>query len=245
VLENIFRFVEEKKLSPFDAARDATAEIALPVLATTLCLVVIFIPVSFMSSISGRFLYQFGLTAAVAILVSLLVSFTLTPMMSARLFRQQDLEAEHAASRRGFYRHIDDFYARSLAWALRHRAAVALLACAVVIGGYPAYRLVRQEFVPSDVDEAEFEVYVTAPEGTSAAAMDDIMRAVEADVRAVPGVTTMLAAVGGMYNGAVNEGHAYVRIAPHHQRIFVRRPLPQECDHPAAVGSVSGQLHAA
>jgi HAE1 family hydrophobic/amphiphilic exporter-1 len=220
VLENIFRFVEEKKLSPFQAAREATAEIALPVLATTLCLVVIFIPVSFMSSISGRFLYQFGLTAAVAILVSLLVSFTLTPMMSARLFRKQDLDAEHAASRRGFYRHIDEFYTRSLAWALDHRAAVALLACTVVIGGYPAYRLVRQEFVPSDVDEAEFEVYVTAPEGTSAAAMDDIMRAIEADVRSVPGVTTMLAAVGGMYNGAVNEGHAYVRIAPHQERIF-------------------------
>jgi len=220
VLENIFRFVEEKKLSPFQAARDATAEIALPVLATTLCLVVIFIPVSFMSSISGRFLYQFGLTAAVAILVSLLVSFTLTPMMSARLFRQQDLEAEHAVSRGGFYRHIDEFYTRSLAWALRHQIAVGLLACAVVIGGYPAYRLVRQEFVPSDVDEAEFEVYVTAPEGTSAAAMDDIMRAIEADVRSVPGVTTMLAAVGGMYNGAVNEGHAYVRIAPHRERIF-------------------------
>ncbi len=87
VLENIFRFIEEKRLSAIDAAREATAEIALPVLATTLCLVVIFIPVSFMSSISGRFLYQFGLTAAVAILVSLVVSFTLTPMMSARLLR--------------------------------------------------------------------------------------------------------------------------------------------------------------
>src|SRR5690606_36803806 len=81
VLENIFRFVEEKKMKPFDAAREATADIGLAVLATTLSLVVIFVPVSFMSSISGRFLYQFGLTAAVAFMVSLLVSFTLTPMM--------------------------------------------------------------------------------------------------------------------------------------------------------------------
>ena len=84
VLENIFRFVEEKKMRPFEAAREATAEIGLAVMATTLSLVVIFVPVSFMSSISGRFLYQFGITAAVAVLVSLLVSFTLTPMMSAR-----------------------------------------------------------------------------------------------------------------------------------------------------------------
>src|SRR5438034_3321860 len=87
VLENIFRFVEEKKMRPFEAARAATAEIGLAVMATTFSLVVIFVPVSFMSSISGRFLYQFGLTAAVSVMVSLLVSFTLTPMMSARLLR--------------------------------------------------------------------------------------------------------------------------------------------------------------
>jgi HAE1 family hydrophobic/amphiphilic exporter-1 len=90
VLENIFRFIEEKKMRPFEAAKAATAEIGLAVMATTLSLVVIFVPVSFMSSISGRFLYQFGLTSAVAVLVSLLVSFTLTPMMSARLLRVKD-----------------------------------------------------------------------------------------------------------------------------------------------------------
>jgi len=87
VLENVFRFVEEKKMRPFDAAREATADIGLAVMATTLSLVVIFVPVSFMSSISGRFLYQFGLTAAVSVMVSLLVSFTLTPMMCARLLK--------------------------------------------------------------------------------------------------------------------------------------------------------------
>src|SRR5204863_1468338 len=83
VIENIFRFLEEKKMRPFEAARAATAEIGLAVMATTLSLVVIFVPVSFMSSISGRFLFQFGITAAVAVLVSLFVSFTLTSMMSA------------------------------------------------------------------------------------------------------------------------------------------------------------------
>ena len=99
VLENIFRFVEEKKMGPFEAAREATAEIGLAVMATTLSLVVIFVPVSFMSSISGRFLYQFGITAAVAVMVSLLVSFTLTPMMSARLLRAEDARGgEHDAA---------------------------------------------------------------------------------------------------------------------------------------------------
>ncbi|HEY8551035.1 MAG TPA: efflux RND transporter permease subunit, partial [Vicinamibacterales bacterium] len=108
VLENIFRFVEEKQMGAFEAAKAATAEIALPVMATTLSLAVIFIPVSFMSSISGRFLYQFGITAAVAIMVSLLVSITLTPMMSARLFSGADDRPEtqeahpEARSRTGF-----------------------------------------------------------------------------------------------------------------------------------------------
>src|SRR5258705_3472348 len=106
VLENIFRFVEEKRSTPIRAAKEATADIGLAVMATTFSLVVIFLPVSFMSSISGRFLYQFGITAAVAILVSLLVSFTLTPMMSARLLRAEDAASSHgghdaAASRQG------------------------------------------------------------------------------------------------------------------------------------------------
>src|SRR5207237_727892 len=112
VLENIFRFVEEKMMPAMLAAREATKEIGLAVLATTLSLVIIFIPVSFMSSISGRFLYQFGITAAVAVMVSLLVSFTLTPMMSARLLKGDASHGGHdeAKSRRGFYGWIDRTY---------------------------------------------------------------------------------------------------------------------------------------
>ncbi len=116
-------------MAPFEAAREATAEIALPVLATTMSLVVIFIPVSFMSSISGRFLYQFGFTAACAILVSLLVSFTLTPMMSARMFRRGTRARARRRRRRGsgFYAVIDRVYSRVLSLALRRRAVVAVV----------------------------------------------------------------------------------------------------------------------
>jgi hydrophobic/amphiphilic exporter-1 (mainly G- bacteria), HAE1 family len=220
VLENIFRFVEEKRLSSFEAARQATAEIALPVLATTLCLVVIFIPVSFMSSISGKFLYQFGLTAAVAILVSLLVSFTLTPMMSARLFRRMPAAAGDHGSRQGFYRHIDRIYTRALTWALARRVAAGVVAALVIVSTYPLYGVMRQEFIPTDVDEAEFQMQVTAPEGTSTAAMDEILRAIDRDVRRIPGVRTVLATTGGGNLALVNTGSAYVRIAPHEERIF-------------------------
>ncbi|HEX8181653.1 MAG TPA: efflux RND transporter permease subunit, partial [Pyrinomonadaceae bacterium] len=223
VLENIFRFVEEKKMTPMRAAREATADIGLAVLATTFSLVVIFVPVSFMSSISGRFLYQFGLTAAVAILVSLLVSFTLTPMMSARLLRAEDAghgHGEQTTSRGGFYGFIDRAYTRMLAFAMRHRLAIAALALVVMAMNVPLYRIVKQEYIPTDVDEAEFDVNANAPEGTNVATMDEAMRAMENDLRTTPGVRLVLVQAGGSFLGGVNQGTAYVRIAPHEERTF-------------------------
>jgi len=222
VLENIFRFVEEKKITPMQAARDATAEIGLAVLATTLSLVVIFIPVSFMSSISGRFLYQFGITAAVAVMVSLLVSFTLTPMMSSRMLRADDAAKGHgqARSRAGFYAWIDRAYEAMLAFSMRHRLIMCAIAIAVVLSSFPLFRLVQREFVPSDVDEAEFEVRVTAPEGTSVPAMRDVMRVVDDEIRSIHGVETTLATAGGGFLGQVNTGSVYVRIEPHEKRVF-------------------------
>src|SRR6202008_1577038 len=148
VLENIFRFIEEKRIEPKEAAREATKDIGLAVLATTLSLVVIFLPVSFMSSISGRFLYQFGITAAVAILVSLLVSFTLTPMMSSRLLSAKDAEGGHG-SRSGFYGRIDALYMRMLTFSMRRRKLVVLLGAIVILMSVPLYKLVKQEFIPT------------------------------------------------------------------------------------------------
>src|SRR5262249_37715128 len=134
VLENIFRFVEEKKMPPFEAAKKATAEIGLAVMATTFSLVVIFVPASFMSSISGRFLYQFGITAAAAVLVSLLVSFTLTPMMSARFLRKEDSSGSHGAkSRTGFYEWLDHHYNTMLTYSMSHRKQICIIAGLVIL----------------------------------------------------------------------------------------------------------------
>jgi HAE1 family hydrophobic/amphiphilic exporter-1 len=220
VLENIFRFIEEKRIDPKEAAREATKDIGLAVLATTLSLVVIFLPVSFMSSISGRFLYQFGITAAVAILVSLLVSFTLTPMMSSRLIRVSDVKGGHdsPASRRGFYRFIDGAYTHMLSFAMRHRFAVAIIAIATVLTSVPLYRSVKQEFIPTNVDEAEFEVSVNGPEGTNLPVMNEVITAMEKDILETPGVRLVLSSSGGSFLGGVNQGSAYVRIAPHEER---------------------------
>src|ERR1700730_13692595 len=221
VLANIFRFIEEKRIEPKEAAREATKDIGLAVLATTLSLVVIFLPVSFMSSISGRFLYQFGITAAVAIMVSLLVSFTLTPMMSSRLIRVGDAgKGGHGSpsSRRGFYRFIDAGYSRLLAFAMRHRLAVAAIALVTIFSSIPLYRSVKQEFIPTNVDEAEFEVSVNGPKGTNLAVMNETIASMEKDILSTPGVRLVLSSVGGSFLGAVNQGGAYVRIAPHEER---------------------------
>ncbi len=221
VLENVFRFLEEKGMTPFDAAREGTTEIALAVTATTLSLAVIFVPVSFLSSISGRFLYQFGITSAAAVLVSLLVSFTLTPTMSARLLRAAPAGGGSVGhSRGGFYGRLENAYGWLLALSLRGRWVVLLLALATVAASVPLYRGVKQEYTPTDVDEAEFEVNVSAPEGTSLPAMDEVMRAVEAEIAAVPGVRTMLVSAGGSFLGQVNRGEVFVRIAPHEERVF-------------------------
>nr|MDP9121672.1 efflux RND transporter permease subunit [Acidobacteriota bacterium] len=237
VLENTFRFVEEKKMQPFAAAREATADIGMAVLATTLSLVVIFVPVSFMSSISGRFLYQFGITAAAAVMVSLLVSFTLTPMMSARLLRAPDAAAGHsggphsapapalpgaggARSRRGFYASIDRVYERMLLYTMAHRRIAALLCLGVMASAIPLYRLVKLEYIPGDVDESEFEVNVTAPEGTSFAAINARMLAVEAELGRTRGVRTVLSQAGSGFLGNVNQGYAFVRLVPSDERVF-------------------------
>lgn len=224
VLENIFRFVEERGMTPREAAREATREIGLAVMATTLSLVVIFVPVAFMSSIAGRFLFQFGITSAVAVLVSLFVSFTLTPMLAARWLRGGTAgggaAGGHAApaSRAGWYQRVEHGYARLLALALRRRFVTSLLALVVIASAIPLFGLVRQEFVPSDVDEAEFSVNVNAPEGTSLEALDGAMREIEAEIAAVPGVRHVLTTSGSGFLGQINQANVYVRIAPHAER---------------------------
>ncbi|HKP10662.1 MAG TPA: efflux RND transporter permease subunit, partial [Blastocatellia bacterium] len=169
------------------------------------------------------FLYQFGITAAVAILVSLLVSFTLTPMMSARLLKTEDAAShghDAAKSRGGFYGLLDRFYMASLGFAMRHRIAIGVLALLVIFSSVPLYGVVRQDYLPSDVDESEFDVNVTGREGTSLEAMRQAMLAVEADLRSTPGVELVLMNAGGGFLGGVNQGGAYVRVVPIEERSF-------------------------
>ena len=150
VLENIFRYIEEKNCSPFEAAIQGTREVALAVMATTLSLVVIFLPIAFMNGYAKRFINPFGWTIAFAILVSMLVSFTLTPMLSSRFLKLSDAAADRKTKERGFFHWLDGWYTRRVNWALDHSGIIigisvvtALLTFPVEPHGRPRIRAQR------------------------------------------------------------------------------------------------------
>lgn len=221
VLENIFHYIEEKRRPPFTAAIEATREIGLAVLATTLSLVIVFLPVSFLSSVTGRMLFQFGVTATAAIMISLLVSFILTPMMCSRMLKPNDDNgARQPASRGGFYGWIEAIYMAALRWSMRHRWAVLAGSLALVIITWPLYRHVQQDYIPTNVDESEFEISILAPEGTTVAAMDKLLRAIETELEAVEGIQHVLVTLGTRDLGRVNIANAYVRLTDIETRTF-------------------------
>jgi HAE1 family hydrophobic/amphiphilic exporter-1 len=228
VLENVFHWVEEKGASPAQAAIGATKEIGLAVLATTFSLVIVFLPVSFLSSVTGRMLFQFGLTATVSILVSMLVSFSLTPMMCSRLLRPVASAGGVAASRRGFYHWLELGYDACLRWSMRHRWLVLVVSIAVVAVNVPLYQYVQKDYIPTNVDEAEFEVRITAPEGITLRAMDRTMQQVEDQIRGVAGVTDVLSTVGSVSITGVNTAYVYVRLEDIEKRRFSLGRLVRE-----------------
>src|SRR4029077_20572796 len=155
VHENIFRHMEEFGKDAFTAARDGTREIALAVLATSLSLVVIFVPVAFMGGIVGRFFSSFGLTVAFAVLMSLFVSFTLTPMLCSRFLKLEPAVSgrghRRPKSKSGFvYRVIDGAYGLVLRLAMRHKILVVLLTFAVIAGTVPIGRIMGLSLIPRD-----------------------------------------------------------------------------------------------
>ena len=213
VLENIYRFVEEKGMNPYEAAVEATKEIGLAVMATTLSLIAIFVPVGFMGGIVGRFMKSFGLTMSFAILVSLLVSFTLTPMLSARWIKAKKDEKEKSSKEGRFFRPLDIGYGRALSWALGHRGLVAGLTVLILLSTVPLFMLANKNFLPED-DQSEFEVGLRAPEGTSIDTTELIANRIATEVRALPEVDYTLVTIADDPAQTQNSGTIYVRLKP-------------------------------
>src|SRR4051812_15621927 len=188
VLENIFRYLEEKGCGPMEAAIEGTREVALPVMATTLSLVVIFLPVAFMTGYARRFIYPFGWTMAFAILISMVVSFTLTPMLSSRFLKIADATKDSHTKDSRFFMWVDRVYSRSLRWSLAHPLAIIGISVAVFALTFPLNRMVGRTFVPNE-DMGEFTVHVDTPQGTSLEGTTETARTVVKELSGIEGVS--------------------------------------------------------
>ncbi|MBI5467789.1 MAG: efflux RND transporter permease subunit, partial [Deltaproteobacteria bacterium] len=217
VLENIYRHMEEEGRGPIEAAIHGTREIALAVMATTLSLVVIFLPVAFMSGLVGRFWKSFGLTAAFAIMISLLVSFTLTPMLSSRLLKHKGGAKEQRSS--WAYSKMEGAYLGLLGWCLRHRLIVTIAAVAILFSIVPLGRVVKSEFIVDD-DMSEFEVTVETPPGSSLEKSEEVLKQIEADLRSIPEVERLFTTIGvrGQYLSNVTDASIYVGLKQMNER---------------------------
>ena len=218
VLENIYRFVEEKGWPPIQAAVEATREIGLAVMATTLSLIAIFVPVGFMGGIVGRFMKSFGLTMSFAILVSLLVSFTLTPMLSARWIkmtaRRMPSEKSRGSKDSRFFRPIDGGYSRRCSpgrW--RTAASWPASRCWCCSAACRCSWSRTRTSCPND-DQSEFEVGLRAPEGTSIDATEIIANRIATRIRQLPEVDYTLVTIADDPAQTQNSGTVYVRLKP-------------------------------
>ncbi len=235
VLENIFRHNEEERRPPFEAAITGTKEISLAVTATTLSLVVIFLPVAFMGGLVGKFWNSFGLTATYAIMVSLVIAFTLTPMLAARILSPAPPPAPgpggtaHGTKGRGLYHRVEQGYEGMLRWCLGHRAITLLLTVGILAGGWYLLTHSRLEFVVDD-DMSEFEVVAEAPPGSSLARSAETVAAIEAEIRKVPEVATLFTTVGvrGQYQSNVTDLSVYVGLTHLSQRRRSQQEIMQD-----------------
>ncbi|MBC7928277.1 MAG: efflux RND transporter permease subunit [Bryobacteraceae bacterium] len=196
VMENIWRFIQEKGQPPMQASIEATKEISLAVIATTLSLVIIFVPIAFMSGYAKRFMNQFGWTMALSIMVSMLVAFTLTPTLSARLlgWRRKKGELTKHDHKVGFFERI---YVGMLAWSMRHRLVIMAI-CVVVLGStFIINQYVGRDWMPQD-DQSELGVWLELPEGSSSDATEKLSLEVARKLEKVPGVIASIPASQGI-----------------------------------------------
>ena len=239
VIENIQRHIEDGK-TPKEAAFFATSEIGLAVSATTLAIVVIFIPVAFMKGIIGRFFFQFGMTVVFAVLVSWFVSFTLTPMLASLYLKGKNSLRKPSripASVTGIieryrlshhlqrlseklelcYENLEARYRRILAWALVHRMKVLIFAGATFLLGLSFMFFIGKEFTPSE-DQSRFVIRLQTPIDYSVDEVDLMNRKAEEIVRKFPEVRSVLYTQGGGRTAETNKANLSINLVPKSER---------------------------
>lgn len=213
MLENIFRHMEKYGKSPKVAAIDGSHEITSTVVATTLSILVIFLPLAYMSGIVGRIVNSYGMTVVFAIALSGVVALTLTPMLCAKMLKQEkktklDLFVD------GVNKKLVDWYIPLLDWSIHHRKIMVLLACLCLVLLVPMLARVGGEFMPTD-DSGKVQVSIEAPVGTSYTDTQDILKQIEKDIRRLPHVKDTLVAAGVSSSSFVSSNPSnkgYVRV---------------------------------
>jgi HAE1 family hydrophobic/amphiphilic exporter-1 len=211
VLENIVRYMQDKGRDRVMAAIEATREIGLAVMATTLSLVIIFLPIAFMTGYARKYVNSFGWTMAMAILVSLLVAFTLTPMMSSRLLKLG--KSDEKAHSSGFLHYVEVSYMKMLRWSLAHRRTIIVICVLTFLSTFGFYRLVGRDWIPAD-DQSELISSFTLPEGTSLAKTTQLAQEIAERVATFPEV----ALVQSFTHGPTNHAHLFVVLVPRSER---------------------------
>ncbi len=236
VLENIWRWVEKKGKNAYDASIGATKEIGLAVMAITVSLICIFLPIAFMTGIVGRYMAGFAVTMSCAIAISLFVSFSIVPSLCALTLRRTENMAPpsdddlhdivhfdiSSSSENGIiFRTVETIYMVVLRWLLKHRWVI-VLACAITLGVTPyIFKVIPKNFLPID-DESQCALMVRAPEGTSLDITTNIMQRIEADIRALEGVEYVVCVAGGRTSPS-NTGQALIGLVPIEKRKYSDR----------------------
>lgn len=223
VRENIVRHMQFGR-DHFEAARVGTSEIGLAVMATTFSVIAVFVPIAFMKGIVGQFFFEFGITVAFAVLVSLFVSFTMDPMLSSRWY---DPAVETTIKRRGLARVLETFdnrfmdlrlfYEKSIALALRHRGWVMTVSLLLFGASLLTFDRLGQDFMPS-YDRGEFQVSFKTNPGSTLEQTEEISKEIVRRISAKPGVDYTFTTIGAGSTSALNEGVVYVKLKEKSER---------------------------
>ncbi len=216
VLENIYRHIDRENLPPKQAAIVATREISLAVMATTLSLVIIFVPIAFLQGYAKRYMNQFGWTMAVSIMVSMLVAFTLTPSLSARLLKKRT--DKHNRGHHGERQDgpLERGYGLILGWALGHRWLIIAVCLLTFASTFVLYQHIGRDWMPQE-DQNELAVWLEMPEGSSLEATEKVTVEIAKKFEKVPGVTTVIP-TSSRFLDRVTQAYITVLLDPVHKR---------------------------
>ncbi len=234
IIENIYRHMDEGE-TPLEAAKSASDEIGLAVMSVTFTLVAVFVPVAFMPGIVGRFFFQFGITVTVAVLVSLFVALSLTPMLSSKWLKEEHISKEGNIIQKGLYyfNHFFDSlsakYINALRWSINHRVVIVVGSILIFAFSFYLMKFLGSEFIPEQ-DQGEFEIVVNAAPGSSIIETNKIMKQIESVVRKKSGVVDMLTTIGSG-NNPVTEGDILVKLVEKSKRNYSTTELMSELRH--------------